>query len=616
MLQYVKKLMKRVLIFRMNNKSWAWQAHPSVFALMVVVLVVIGYGINESFKRDDVGKPNQSEDFVIEPDGKGGYVEPISELVAVPEVIEEEISLNVAWYAPVKDEKATFLNGPVNTNPDNGPVGSSAIAYYRVGVVQGGDYDGADVYTVFRVCDGLCGTVTYRVLVKGEKVWYLHAYSGNGGQAEPAGVLDPGVLGGVDNPPVYPVLKNAHVSGLYFPLNFDVPEHKVRFSFVRWSTRPFDGSLYSQSIDVPNLGKLYYGESQERAASPEFGAVFGLSAVENGFYLKLADGTYISYRMEPLFMKGEETIPEITWVDGKQNSYDYIYSDIGGCGARNIAAVMTPEQVNPEKDLVQSGKTVDGQKVYELKDKQHALYKELYVNYSASFPYTPGNAGLKPLAYEAFVAAHPVFFWTDPFGRLIKFQRMSVLPAVECGKPVIYLYPEEEKEVSVKVHLMNGMTVSEPAHGADGWKVVARPDGVLKSLDGSEEYPYLYWEGRGGLYTRSEQGWMVARESVAGFLDGKLIEMGLNDRERADFLEFWLPRMQEKPWYFVTFMGTGVMDMVAPLEVSPRPDTVFRVLMDYEGMDVPRDVMSPRSLPRLVRRGFTLVEWGGVLGRE
>jgi len=97
-------------------------------------------------------------------------------------------------------------------------------------------------------------------------------------------------------------------------------------------------------------------------------------------------------------------------------------------------------------------------------------------------------------------------------------------------------------------------------------------------------------------------------------LNEKLSQLGLISKEISDFKEFWLPKMlaENKPYYFVTFVSRQVIDKLAPLSISPQPDTIIRVLMDYRGLDqyenVPGfDIKTPE------RKGFTAVEWGGVL---
>jgi len=95
----------------------------------------------------------------------------------------------------------------------------------------------------------------------------------------------------------------------------------------------------------------------------------------------------------------------------------------------------------------------------------------------------------------------------------------------------------------------------------------------------------------------------------------KYQNLGLNEKESADFREFWESHMTKAPYYFVTFYGTNAMNTIAPLKINPKPDTVIRILMDYKPLLKPI-VVKEQSLRSVPRTGFTVIEWGGVLGRE
>ena len=64
-------------------------------------------------------------------------------------------------------------------------------------------------------------------------------------------------------------------------------------------------------------------------------------------------------------------------------------------------------------------------------------------------------------------------------------------------KPVIYLYPEEETDVSVTLAYDGTLTCTYPNYKT-GWHVSAKPDGTLTDEDG-QTYNYLY----GGKNIRS-----------------------------------------------------------------------------------------------------------------
>ena len=177
------------------------------------------------------------------------------------------------------------------------------------------------------------------------------------------------------------------------------------------------------------------------------------------------------------------------------------------------------------------------------------------------------------------------------------------------SKPVLYLYPEVETEVTVRLEYKGRLTCTYPAPDPDGaWHVTARPDGTLTDKQG-REYSYLFWEGASdGAPPDFSRGFVVRGSGTAAFLREKLAYMGLTPREYNEFIVYWLPRMQDNPWNLIAFQGRNYTDS-APLTVTPRPDSVLRVFMAYRPLNAPISV-PPQELTPFVRRGFTLVEWG------
>jgi hypothetical protein len=158
------------------------------------------------------------------------------------------------------------------------------------------------------------------------------------------------------------------------------------------------------------------------------------------------------------------------------------------------------------------------------------------------------------------------------------------------------------------------MSVSDPAYNG-GWDVVADPRSNIKNLADGKTYPYLFWEGQGdSIYEMPSYGFVTAQNDLEKTLVEKLSQQGLNQKEIMDFNEFWLPRMlkENKPYYFITFVSRGEIDKLAPLQINPVPETIIRVLMDYKGLD--RYESFPEfKIKTPQRKGFTAVEWGGVL---
>jgi hypothetical protein len=181
-------------------------------------------------------------------------------------------------------------------------------------------------------------------------------------------------------------------------------------------------------------------------------------------------------------------------------------------------------------------------------------------------------------------------------------------------KPVIYLYPQSEINLNLKINLNGGLTYTDPLY-KNGWKVSATPDGRIKNLENGERYDYLLWEGVGTNYPEQDKGWVVQKKHLSLFLDEKLKILGLNKKEIGDFKEYWLARLNEKPFYKISFLAREQFDSLASIDFYPiKPNVFIRILMTAQGVDdyinIPEQNL-PANTPR--RYGFTAVEWGGAL---
>ena len=176
------------------------------------------------------------------------------------------------------------------------------------------------------------------------------------------------------------------------------------------------------------------------------------------------------------------------------------------------------------------------------------------------------------------------------------------------AKPVIYLYPEKETEVSVRLDYDGALTCAYPAY--DGaWTVTAAPDGTLTDEAG-QTYNYLYWEGAAQTEYDFSQGFCVPGADTAAFLEDALSRLGLTRREANEFIVYWLPRMEPNPYNLIAFQADAYTDH-ARLTVTPEPDSLLRVFMAWKPLEAPMDLLA-QELPAFKRTGFTVVEWGGA----
>lgn len=174
-------------------------------------------------------------------------------------------------------------------------------------------------------------------------------------------------------------------------------------------------------------------------------------------------------------------------------------------------------------------------------------------------------------------------------------------------KPLIYLYPTEDTQVSVKLGNPSKLTSTYPAYDG-GWNVLAKKDGTL--VKDERSYYGLYWEGANYAAKQSDEGFVVAGKDSAKFLEEKLALLGLTEREANEMIIYWLPQLEKNAYNYIRFDLNDVMDRYMPLNVSPKPDTTIRIMMVFKPLEKSVAVREQKlSTPE--RKGFTVIEWGG-----
>lgn len=177
------------------------------------------------------------------------------------------------------------------------------------------------------------------------------------------------------------------------------------------------------------------------------------------------------------------------------------------------------------------------------------------------------------------------------------------------AKPIIYLYPEEDMLVDVKLDFEGRITHTYPKYNK-GWSVFAKTDGTLFDETGKEYYS-LYWEGQEKNDFTISEGFVVEGSKTITFLEKALEALNLNRREANEFIIYWLPMMENNPYNLIHFSTTEYEEM-AQLHISPKPETFIRVMMVFQPLDEKIDFpLQDISTMRVERKGFTVVEWGG-----
>lgn len=176
-------------------------------------------------------------------------------------------------------------------------------------------------------------------------------------------------------------------------------------------------------------------------------------------------------------------------------------------------------------------------------------------------------------------------------------------------KPIIYIYPEQTQQVNVRLTYDGKLTHTYPKYD-QGWEVTASPDGTLKDKN-NKEYYALYWEGKPNKAYTLDKGTIVKGSETVTFLEETLAQMGLNRKEANEFIIYWLPKMEKNNYNLIHF-STNEYQERAQLSITPKPETLIRVMMVYQPLDEKVTIeKQDLSLLKKERKGFTVVEWGG-----
>lgn len=328
--------------------------------------------------------------------------------------------------------------------------------------------------------------------------------------------------------------------------------------------------------------------------------------VTQSFVLVKPNGLEEIYQFEPDALLSDNGVADVTWNDGKKNADSFMMINTTGCGAGPYLPLLNESEIS---NITPIGKTSGGDNVYGLSNPNDPIIQFLYASTGGAYYGSDGET--HKITLKEFQNVHPVFIVQDKLGRYVVYNNSTWGPATECGKPVIYLYPQQP--ISVAVHVGADITKSEPPYES-GWNVFALPDGMIVAH--GEKYDSLFWEGMGhGVYPSIERGVIIEKKDVELTLRVHLARLGLTKKETNDFLAFWLPRMPKTSYVRLSWLTTNDMNELAPLEISPKPDTVIRVFLDFEGLQQ-RSYITPQLFPQAhTRSGFTVVEWGGLLRR-
>ncbi|MDI6713884.1 MAG: hypothetical protein QMD43_02485 [Thermodesulfovibrio sp.] len=173
-------------------------------------------------------------------------------------------------------------------------------------------------------------------------------------------------------------------------------------------------------------------------------------------------------------------------------------------------------------------------------------------------------------------------------------------------KPAIYLYPKNKGDITVKLNIKGTVTKTIPEYN-ESWKVNVTKKGIIDN-----KYSYLFYEASlENPISVSKEGWIVRYEHLESWFDKYLPKLGLNRKEIKDFKDYWLKELKYAKFYQIRLLDKDFLDNNIQLLISPKPDTVIRVILYFKPVDKYKKIKNPK-LTHIQRKGFTVVEWGGI----
>ena len=351
----------------------------------------------------------------------------------------------------------------------------------------------------------------------------------------------------------------------------------------------YNAYVFCTDTDVQDYVKMRFGPSKTRFHTvgvmiPNYESVTVQTKSVNGWTLCFYNGTEGWIRSDFLFAD-RESIPDGSAAEPEEQEVEYYCADdfiVRVTGQYQGEPLNMREKPTRDSALVT---TVPDGAFVRTEDNAPLINGWIQVIYQ-----DPDTAK----SYKGYV----LFKYLEPAG--------------DYGdKPVLYLYPEKTQTVQVQLDLapVVRLDCTYPKY-QDGWTVTANPDGTLQNLADGKSYSYLFWDMIGRPDFDFSRGFVVKGADTAAFLQKILADMGLTAREANEFIVYWLPKMEKNAYNLISFQTDRYTDNVG-LCIQPEPDSLLRVFMAYQKLDVPVSVPAQTIQP-FVRKGFTAVEWGGV----
>lgn len=177
-------------------------------------------------------------------------------------------------------------------------------------------------------------------------------------------------------------------------------------------------------------------------------------------------------------------------------------------------------------------------------------------------------------------------------------------------KPVIYLYSDKTSTFDLQLNPEGKLYFSYPIY-SDNWHGTVGPTGEI-TID-KQHFPYLFWEAEQNFdhsIFAFEQSVTVQNALLMDYLELCLEKLAFNEREKTDFITYWLPRMHSYSAVDILWLqDTELFDQIKC--DGFQMNNVYIVFRENKQKQTLK-AMPQANLKPVKRAEQTLIEWGGT----
>ena len=189
--------------------------------------------------------------------------------------------------------------------------------------------------------------------------------------------------------------------------------------------------------------------------------------------------------------------------------------------------------------------------------------------------------------------------------------QINIIDTIEVRvmKPNIYLYPKINSNLSIALEFpLGGSVIQSAPLYSNGWNVSVDTSGKIDNL-----YDYLFYESENPDVFQHKESWIVKRDTLSSFFSNNLLQIGFSEREKNDFIEYWIPRLTDYPYYIIYPQFANDINKVIRLKFSKSPDNILRLFYLIKGIKNANQTILVPIIPPFKRTGFVVTEWGVIL---